>query len=129
MDTEPTERGVFSENCLVEILCGEAGEEIWVPARVLEVLQFQDRVRRYRCCVSRTGPSNIFLQLCHVCLQEELPLDELEPEEVDAYVVRMLGAEESFEVGVTQIQQVQTRAYREALRFEDAVEGNTYEAW
>lgn len=48
MDDEPTERGVFPENCLVEILCGEEDEEIWVAARVLEVLQYQDRVRCYR---------------------------------------------------------------------------------
>lgn len=82
------------------------------------------------CYYWNSGPIfKIFSRPCPVCLQEEFPVDELEPEEVDAYVVRMLGAEESFEVGVALIQQVQTRAYGEALRLEDAVEGNTYEAW
>jgi len=44
MEAEPTDFGVFPESCVVEILCGVDGEELWVPAKVLEVLQFQDQV-------------------------------------------------------------------------------------
>jgi hypothetical protein len=62
-------------------------------------------------------------------LQVELPIDELEPEQVDAYVVQMLGADEVFEVEPAYIQSIQTRSYGVELRLEDAVEGDTYEAW
>jgi hypothetical protein len=41
---EPTKRGIYPEGCIVEVLCGEGGEEVWVPARVDEVLQYEDRV-------------------------------------------------------------------------------------
>jgi hypothetical protein len=41
---EPTERGIYPEGCVVEVLCGVEGEEVWVPARVDEVLQYEDRV-------------------------------------------------------------------------------------
>jgi len=62
-------------------------------------------------------------------VQVKLPIDELKPEQVDAYVVQMLGAEEVFEVEPSYIQPVQTRSYGAELRLEDAVEGDTYEAW
>ena len=41
---------VFHAKSLVEVLCWEEGEELWIPARVLDVWKYEDQVRD--CCYS-----------------------------------------------------------------------------
>ena len=65
-------------------------------------------------------------------LQDELPIEDLEPEGVDAYVVDLLGteADDAFEVEADQIRSVPIdRSGDEVLRLGDAVVGTSYKTW
>jgi hypothetical protein len=57
---------VFPEGCLVEIACGEEGEEeVWMPSQIIDIIPVEGK--------------------------EEEVLEVMVPEDVDAYVVSMLG--------------------------------------
>jgi hypothetical protein len=66
------------------------------------------------------------------CLQEEVPIEDLKPEGVDAYVVDLLStdANDAFEVKASRIRAVIiSRGDKRALLQEDAVVGTSYQTW
>jgi hypothetical protein len=66
------------------------------------------------------------------CLQEEVPIEDLKPEGVDAYVVDFLSADanDAFEVKASRIRAVTvSRGGKGALLREDAVVGTSYQTW